>query len=304
MHRIRVGLLGATVFATCATGLSPVAVASRGDRARTLLFDAVVTHASAAGPGVTHAGHRQIATGILRDAGTRPVGRFSFTCTWTRVTSDGAAESCVATAWTRDGRLDVAGPARSNGTMEHWRVNGGTGAYRAARGSVLVRDLSERESLITVSLTTRPADGLSAGLLSLPAANRRFVVHADQLCRRAAHRLAALPPFPFSDFDPLHPNPSVLPRVGAFFTGPGDPRPIFRTLDADLRALGRPPANPEGWAATLRARDAQLTLIDRQDQAALAGNVAGFVRTVRASAENFRDVAITASAFGATRCVF
>jgi hypothetical protein len=32
--------------------------------------------------------------------------------------------------------------------------------------------------------------------------------------------------------------------------------------------------------------------------------VPGFVRTVHASAANFRDIAITATAFGVTGCVF
>jgi hypothetical protein len=45
-------------------------------------------------------------------------------------------------------------------------------------------------------------------------------------------------------------------------------------------------------------------VIDRQDAAALAGDVPGFVRTVHASVANFREVAITATAFGVTRCVF
>jgi hypothetical protein len=304
MHRIRVGVLAATVLATCAGGLSPVSAAAHGNRDRTLLFDALIEHVGAAGPGPEHAGHRQIASGALRDAGGRAAGRFSFTCTWTRVTSDGALERCVATAWMPDGRLDATGPARSNSTTHRWTVSGGAGAYRSARGSVLVRDLSDRESLITMSLTTGPGDVLRAGVLSLPRANRRFIAHADRLCQRAAAGLAALPPFPFHHFDPLHPDPSLLPKVGAFFTGPGDPRAILRALAAELHALGLPPANHGGWAAALRARSAQLAVIARQDQTALAGDVHGFVRSVHASAVNFRDIAITATAFGATGCVF
>jgi len=305
MHRIRAGLTGATVLTTFVFGLAPAASATgTKSSARTLLFDALVTQASEAGPGATHVGHRQIAAGVLRDAGAHAVGRFSFTCTWTRVNADGAAESCVATAWTSDGRLDAAGPSRSTSTTQHWRVSGGTGAYRADRGSLLVRDLSDRESLITATLTTQPGDALGAGVLARPRANRGFIAHADQLCEQAAGRLAALPPFPFRDFDPLHPDPSLLPQVGAFFTGPGDPRAILRALHADLQALGQPPASHKAWTATLRARGDQLSVIDRQDQSAVAGDLAGFVRSVHASTDNFRDIAITASAFGVTSCVF
>jgi hypothetical protein len=120
----------------------------------------------------------------------------------------------------------------------------------------------------------------------------------------AAGRLAALPPFPFHDFDPLHPDPSLLPQAGALFTGSGDPRAILGTLNTGLEALGQPPANHRAWTAGLNARGAQLAVIDRQDQAAPAGDVPGFVRTVHASSANFRAMAITASAFGATACVF
>lgn len=304
MKRMRVVVLGATVLATVAAGLSPAPATARGQGPRTLLFDALVTHASTAGPGVADVGHRQIATGILRDAGGRPIGRFSFTCTWTRVTSGGALENCVAIARTRDGRLDASGLSRSSATTQHWMVDGGTGAYRAARGSLLVRDLSERESLITATVTPRIGAALHAATVSRPRANRGFIARADRLCRQAAGRLAALPPFPFHDFDPLHPDPSLLPLLGAFFTGPGDPRAILGTLNTGLKALGQPPANDQAWTAALGARGAQLSVIDQQDQAALAGDVSGFVRTVHGSSANFRAIAITANAFGATACAF
>jgi hypothetical protein len=112
----------------------------------------------------------------------------------------------------------------------------------------------------------RPAAGvvLSAGAVRRPAANTRFVRLANGICDRAAAKLAGLPPFPFPQFDPLHPDPTLLPQVGAFLTGAGDPRPTL---------------------------------------AALAADVPGFVHTVRESTGAFRRVALTASTFGATRCV-
>jgi hypothetical protein len=45
-------------------------------------------------------------------------------------------------------------------------------------------------------------------------------------------------------------------------------------------------------------------VIDRQDRAALAGDVPAFVRSVHASAANFRDIVLAATAFGATGCAF
>ena len=67
-------------------------------------------------------------------------------------------------------------------------------------------------------------------------------------------RGAWLPPFPFGGFDPLHPDPQLLPQVGAFFTGPGDPRPVLRALDRRLRGLGRPPAVRPLWRLLIAGR--------------------------------------------------
>jgi hypothetical protein len=90
--------------------------------------------------------------------------------------------------------------------------------------------------------------------------------------------------------------------VGAFFTGPGDPRPAMRALATRLRALGRPPALRGYWGRLLRGRAAALANIEAQDAAALATDVPGFVRTVRASSRAYGAVALAATAFGAPAC--
>jgi hypothetical protein len=77
----------------------------------------------------------------------------------------------------------------------------------------------------------------------------------------------------------------------------------YRTLDARLRALGRPPANRRAWQHTLHARLTALAAINTQDRAALAGDQSAFVKSVRDSGNAFRRVAITATVFGAIRCV-
>jgi hypothetical protein len=41
---------------------------------------------------------------------------------------------------------------------------------------------------------------------------------------------------------------TMLPDVGRFFTGPGDPRPALRALGDQLAALGKPPAQRTEWA--------------------------------------------------------
>ena len=96
--------------------------------AQTLFFDAAFTDAQTAGPGPSHVGHRQIATGGLRDANRRRAGTFSFTCTWTKVDRAGASESCVASA--PDGRRATRrrGTLTSNRSRTPGGVTGGTGA--------------------------------------------------------------------------------------------------------------------------------------------------------------------------------
>lgn len=282
---------------------TPAAAATPPAHPQTLFFDATFTDAQTAGPGPAHVGHRQIATGGLRDANRRRAGTFSFTCTWTKVDRAGASESCVASASTADGRLDAAGPSQSNRITHTWRLTGGTGRYRDAFGTVRVRDLGEREALVSVAVITPDHVRLHAGKVARPTANDAFIARANDLCARAAAQLAGLPPFPFTDFDPVHPDASMLPAVGAFFTGPGDPRPILGALGTGLRELGRPAGDRRVWRIALRAREQELAVMDEQDRAALAGDVAAFVHSVHHSTANFRQIAITATVFGATRCI-
>ena len=277
---------------------------SHSGRSQTLLLDASFTHLLGAGPDANHVGHQQIASGVLRDSTGRTVGQFAFTCTWTRILAGGdALERCSGVGRTADGRLEVAGPSRESEAVHYWKLTGESGAYRGAHGTLLVRDIGDRESLITATVTPRPGTVLRVAVVARPAANASVIAHADQICTRASRELAALPPFPFTDFDPLHPDPGLLPQVGAFFTGPGDPRPIFQTLITRLRALGRPPAGRGWWARMLDARGAELAVINEQDRVALAGDAPAFVQSVRHSISAFRRIAITATVFGTTRCV-
>jgi hypothetical protein len=166
-----------------------------------------------------------------------------------------------------------------------------------------VRDLATNDTLVDVTITPRHGVTLRAGAIPTPAANKAFRNTADTRCRDTSKTLAALPPFPFTDFDPLHPDPAVLPDVGRFFTGPHDPRPAYEQLREELIALGRPAAQRPTWARLVAAHAATLAIIQRQDDAALAADVAGFVKTVSDSSKNFRDIAVNATVFGVTDCV-
>jgi hypothetical protein len=305
MRPWRLTLIPISVLATLLDVAAMASTAATSSpRPRTLLFDAPFTAQRTAGPDANHVGHRQIASGFLLDITGRTVGLFAFTCTWTRILAGGdALERCAGFGRTADGRLAVAGRARESEAVHSWKLTGESGAYRGAHGTALVRDIGDRESLITATLTPRAGTVLRVAVVVRPAANASRIARADRLCTRAARQLAALPAFPFSNFDPLHPDPALLPQVGAFFTGPGDPRPIFQTLNTRLRALGQPPTRRGWWARVLHARGAELAVINEQDRAALASDAPAFVRSVRDSTSAFRQIAITATVFGTTRCV-
>jgi hypothetical protein len=291
-----------TLVTTLASVVGPSTAASGSGR-QTLFFDAVATSARTAGPDADHVGHEQIVSGVLRDAAGHRVGRYAFTCRWIEILGNGdARERCAGQGQTADGRLDFAGFTRSSAATHTFITTGGTRGYRGGRGVLITRELGNTESLITATMTPRNGSVLRVATVARPPADARFEAHANRLCRGASIQLAALPPFPFPDFDPLHPDPTLLPQVGGFFTGPGDPRPVLRALNRRLRALGEPPANRSAWNRALRARAAAYAVIHEQDAAALAADVPGFVRSVHDSDRTFRRMAIAATVFGAIDC--
>ena len=111
--------------------------------------------------------------------------------------------------------------------------------------------------------------------------NAAFVAHADRICTHARMQLNALPAFPFKHFDALHPDPHDLPRVGQFFTGPGNELPIVRQLGTQLHALGAPPANPTAWSAVLTTLARYIAVFRQEDAAALRADAATWVQAVR-----------------------
>jgi len=182
----------ATVLATAAAAAA--GATGRPVRTQTLVFDARFTHEATAGPGPSHVGHEQIAGGVLRDTAGRTIGRFAFTCKSTRILPGrGALERCQGSGRTLDGRLDVAGPARSDEDRGSWRIVGGSGTYHGARGAISLRDISSAELLLTAQVTPAPGTVLSAGAVRRPAANAHFVRLANGICRREARGPAPVP---------------------------------------------------------------------------------------------------------------
>jgi hypothetical protein len=135
-----------------------------------------------------------------------------------------------------------------------------------------------------------------------PKANAAFVARAERLCSLARTELKALPAFPFRGFDALDPDPHLLPRVGRFFTGPGNELPIVRSLDRQLHGLGEPPANRRAWSRLLATLRAYIAVFEQEDIAALRADTSVWVKSVRLNRRLHTRLAAATTAFGASRC--
>lgn len=132
--------------------------------------------------------------------------------------------------------------------------------------------------------------------------NAAFIARAERICARARVELEDLPAFPFLTFDALHPKRRLLPRIGRFFTGPGNELPIIRRLDARLSALGAPPSDPDGWSEVLDTFRRYVTVFEREDTAALRRDVSAWVGAVRLNRQLHTRLAGATGAFGARGC--
>jgi hypothetical protein len=103
--------------------------------AQTLFLDAVTTHAAD--------GNER---GVLRDARGAAIGHFALAC---------ARERCRGWGQTTDGRIRFAGPIDSSVPTHTWAIGAASGAYRGARGTLFARDITDREALMTVTITPR-----------------------------------------------------------------------------------------------------------------------------------------------------
>lgn len=284
--------------------VAPLAMAATGRQRVSLYFDAHFSKLRIVDkpPAGDSIGDEQIASGTLTDQAGRTVGRFAFTCLYRKIVEGDVIERCTGWGKTTDGRVLFAGPAVKSAPDHTWRLEGGTGQFTGARGSLVVHDLGDRESLATATASIAPGRRLHAGVIVRPPANAQFVRHADKICAMVSRALSKLPSFPFDNFDPLHPDPSSLPPIGRFFTGAGDPRPALRARLAGLERLGSPPSQRTLWSTYLRERKDELANIENQDRAALGSQVPAFVATVKRAEEVYRAQAVAATVFGAPEC--
>ena len=97
-----------------------------------------------------------------------------------------------------------------------------------------------------------------------------FIAKVDAVCAKASKRFAANGQFPFQNFDPLHPDPGQLPKVGAFF------KPNVSTermVENQLRALGEPAMGAPAWNAIRTHAIASEANAIKQVHVALASDV-------------------------------
>ena len=124
-----------------------------------------------------------------------------------------------------------------------------------------------------------------------------FLAKVDAVCAKASKRFAANGQFPFQNFDPLHPDPERLPKVGAFF------KPNIATermVQNQLRALGEPETGAPLWKAIRTHVIASEANAIKQVHVALASDVTRFVATVNEANRLHAQVDNEAQAAGFT----
>jgi hypothetical protein len=171
------------------------------------------------------------------------------------------------------------------------------------------RGASSTQSLIRIAILASAVTSVTACSGAHPVAERQpakpnaaFIARAERICSHARTQLNALPAFPFRQFDALHPDPHLLPRVGRFFTGPGNELPIVRRLVTKLRALGNPAANRAAWSDVLKTLREYIAVFEQEDTAAIGADTSAWVKAVRLNRRLPTRLASATAALGAKRC--
>jgi hypothetical protein len=304
----------AVLFVTVAAfAPSPGSAATR-PITQTLVFDAVGTGSFVdrppAGPSP---GDTELFTARLRDSTAGHfVGTVRSTCVFTKVIPHDMLERCSATGRTSEGTLSFGGVGYLESMNPPWQVSGGTGAYKGAHGELVFdADIPVNPNaplaagrLFSVGVFELTTDHqLHVGVVPRPAANTTFIQQANAACDATERQAMTLPAIPFSSFDPLHPDPQVLPQVGRFFDQPARRR-LPGVLLAELEKLGQPPASSAAWRNVLKARQAAVATETRQIKAALADDAPAFVRTVSQLANVYNSLVFTSAVFDVQSCTF
>lgn len=160
---------------------------------------------------------------------------------------------------------------------------------------------SGRKAVATQSSASQGASSQQstvAGQLS-PA----FVATVNRLCVGASKRLHKVQgSFPFSRFDPLHPDRRLLPAVGAYFQRA---HLVTDRLPDALSRLAPTPAGRAAWAQIVALARTGRDISRRQVAAAKSSDASAFVATVgevQANASRLRLIALQAGFTPASPC--
>jgi hypothetical protein len=153
----------------------------------------------------------------------------------------------------------------------------------------------------TSTAASQTASGPATSIPSPTAAtalDAAFIARANAVCARAKRALDAKGQFPYQSFDPLHPQVTLLPKVGAFFAAR---RAIGDRVPAELQALGTPHNAAGQWDQMVALSKQDRAIADRQIKAAEASDAPAFVATVNAIAATDKRLGQLALSSGFTR---
>jgi hypothetical protein len=301
-----------STVALAALAASPGGAAAR-PVTQTLVFDAVAhgsfVDAPPAGPSP---GDAELSTARLHDGAGRFVGTARDRCVFTKVIPHDVLERCSASAKTREGSVTLTGVGHLYSMNPPWKVIGRTGAYKGLHGTQIFATeipldpnvpLAAGRAFSVSVITVTSTDPLHVGVVARPTANVPFIRRANTACRAAEAKAGRLPGFPFSNFDPFHPDTQLLPQVGRFFDQPARRR-LPRALTRRLERLGQPPATRRVWKSVLTARRTLLTKETQQINAAVADDAPTFVRSVYQQSRDYNRLVFSSAVFGVESCTF
>ncbi len=103
-----------------------------------------------------------------------------------------------------------------------------------------------------------------------------FIAKAESVCAAAQVKFNANGPFPYSNFNAFHPDPTLLPKAGAWLA---NDLPTHRALPGQITALGEPTTGANRWAhiRSIALKNEANAIAQTKD--AQRSDVTGFVAT-------------------------
>jgi hypothetical protein len=122
-----------------------------------------------------------------------------------------------------------------------------------------------------------------------------FAHRVDAVCARALTQYQANGRFPYPRFDPIHPDPKLLPRVGAFL---GRNQPAAQAIPGQMRALGEPAQAKARWDHIRSLIGRAMASSARQVAFAKSSNAAGFAAETKTANRLHDEITAEGRALG------